>query len=73
MAVDTTTGSATAILRAKLEEWGLGALTDWALEQQRGGASNEAIFLGSRDTDTWKARFAGNVARVKAGDRKSVV
>lgn len=50
-----------------LDEMGLGELKDWAWEQIKLDHSVERIRQDLRQTDVYKARFAGLVARVDAG------
>lgn len=56
-----------AYLNGILDEIGLGSLKDWAWEQIQQGHSPARIEMDMRQTDEWKVRFSGNVARVNAG------
>ncbi|HEY2332963.1 MAG TPA: hypothetical protein VGH94_13675 [Acidimicrobiales bacterium] len=58
---------ALASLRTMLDGWGLGGLTDWAWQKLTSGASMDQIVYEMRQTDQYKQRFAGNVARQAAG------
>jgi hypothetical protein len=56
-----------AALKAELDAWGLGGLTDMAWNMQAQGLSGDAITAAIRGTDEWKSRFSGIVQRQKAG------
>jgi hypothetical protein len=58
---------ALASLRSMLEGWGLGGLTDWAWQKLTSGASMDQIIYEMRQSDQYKARYAGNVARQAQG------
>lgn len=60
-------GSAQAVIRGILNQWDLGDLTPWAWEKITAGASFDQVLFELRDTKEYKARFAGNLERQRAG------
>lgn len=64
---DDAGGSAQAVLKGILDQWGLGALTGWAWEKITAGASIDQVVYELRQTTEYKTRFAGNVTRQAAG------
>lgn len=58
---------ALAVLTNTLTEFGLEGLADWAWEQIKAGHSEERIIQELRETDVYKARFAGMEQRRAAG------
>lgn len=59
--------SATAIIQAQLDQWGLSTLTGTVSDLIRQGLGTDAITLQLQATPEYKTRFAANDARVKAG------
>lgn len=61
--------SARAIVQQMLDQWGLGQLAGmaWGLITQN--ASTDEVAYQLRQTDEYKQRFAGNIARQKNGQR----
>lgn len=57
--------SAKDIIKAELDQWGLGGLTDWAWGMQTSGASQAQVELEIRKTDQYKTRFAGVIEHNK--------
>lgn len=66
-ALDPAQASASAIIQAQLDSWGLGTLTDTVNNLIRQGYGSDAITLQLQQTDAYKARFAGNAQRIKNG------
>lgn len=61
-------GSAKAVIKAALDQWQLGSLTDWAWGRIVAGASEDEVLMSIRDTDAYKQRFGNtNAARLKKG------
>lgn len=55
--------SAKDVIKASLESWGLGSLTDWAWTELTRGASTDQVIAQLRTKEEYKARFKGNVER----------
>lgn len=62
--------TASQILHAQLDQWGIGSLYRDALTFLQQGLSMEAVLLQLQATDTYKKRFSGNEDRRKAGLRE---
>lgn len=58
---------AKSIIKTELTQWGLGSLSDWAFGLLTQGAGQDQIISQLRDTNEYKQRFAGNVARQANG------
>ena len=54
-------------IRATLESYGLGALTNWAWEQLLENRTIDQIYADLRDQPLYQERFAGNFIRQEAG------
>lgn len=61
------TRSAEALIRAKLEEYGIGGLSGFALDMLRQGYGWDYILLQMRDSQIYKDRFKGMEMRRAAG------
>lgn len=59
--------NAFTMLTAILQQWGLTSLTNVVRDMLTAGDSQDVIPLKLRETEQYKARFAGNTARMKAG------
>jgi hypothetical protein len=66
-ALDPDQKTATQIIQAQLEAWGLSSLAGKVTDLIREGLSGDAITLRLQATDEYKTRFAANEARIKAG------
>ena len=67
MTSPTFDNNAFEMLRALLEQWGLSSLHNDVRDMLTAGDSEEVIPLKLRETQTYKERFSGNAARIKAG------
>lgn len=65
--LDPDQQTASAIISAQLEAWGLGTLAPKVNDLIREGLASDAITLRLAATDEYKTRFAANAARTKAG------
>lgn len=65
--LDSTQASASAIIQAQLDQWGLSSLTDSVNSLIRQGYGSDAITLQLQQTDAYKQRFAANQQRVSKG------
>lgn len=65
--LDPDQQSASQIIQAQLEAWGLSTLTGKVSDLIREGLSSDAITLRLQSTDEYKQRFIANQARTKAG------
>lgn len=65
--IDPTQATATAIIRAQLQQWGLGQLANKAWDLKKQGYGDDAVILQLQETPEYKQRFAANDARVKKG------
>lgn len=65
--LDPNQASATLILQNQLTQWGLGVLTPLVSDLIRQNLGSDAITLQLQQSPEYKARFAANDARVKAG------
>jgi hypothetical protein len=65
--LDPDQQTASQIIQAQLEAWGLGTLSTKVNDLIREGLSSDAITLRLQSTDEYKTRFAANDARRKAG------
>lgn len=65
--LDPDQQTASQIIQAQLESWGLGTLSGKVNDLIREGLSDDAITLRLAATDEYKTRFAANDARTKAG------
>jgi len=65
--LDPDQQTASQIIAAQLEAWGLSTLSGKVSDLIREGLSADAITLRLQATDEYKTRFAANAARVKAG------
>lgn len=63
----TFDNNAFAMLQALLDSWGLSSLSGDVRDMLTAGDSAEVIPIKLRETEAYKARFAGNLLRVKNG------
>jgi hypothetical protein len=59
--------SAFDLLRAQLAQWGIGQLATDVQGYLTGGLDANQALLKLRETDAYKARFAGNALRLAKG------
>lgn len=59
--------TASAIIRAQLQAWGIGELASEADKLIRQGLGSDAVILQLQQTDTYKKRFAANETRRQKG------
>lgn len=59
--------TASSIISAQLQSWGLSSLAGKVSDLIRQGLNNDAITLQLQNTNEYKQRFAGNDARIKKG------